>query len=102
MISAKTRKRIQVISIGGRLVARYFAVTSDRPRKIVEARISAMPLNGRSARAGAFRAADFFSGIGMGALSSRAAVAIGGFTAISKAIIRLKASFYKTPKAPTP
>ena len=66
MISAKTRKRIQVISIGGRLAERYFAVTSEMPRNIVEARISAMPLNGRSARAGAFRAADFFSGIGNG------------------------------------
>ena len=52
-----------------------------------------MPLNGRSARAGALgalalagalAAADFFSGKGNGALSSLAATAGGGVTAISK------------------
>src|SRR5262245_5573133 len=102
MIIAKTRKRIQVISIGGRLAERYFAVTSEMPRKIVDARISAMPLNGRSARAGAFRAADFFSGMGMGALSSRAAVAIGGFTAISMVVISTRARLHKTRKPPNP
>jgi hypothetical protein len=41
-------------------------------------------LNGRSARAGALRTADFFSGKGNGALSSLAAAAGGGVTAISK------------------
>jgi hypothetical protein len=45
-----------------------------------------MPLNGRSARAGALRMADFFSGKGIGALSSLAATAGGGVTAISKAV----------------
>jgi hypothetical protein len=43
-----------------------------------------MPLKGRSARAGALRkVADFFSGNGSGALSSLAATAGGGVTAIS-------------------
>ena len=84
MISANTRKRIQAISIEGSVAERYFAVTSEAPRKIVEASTSAMPLNGRSARAGALRAADFFSGKGIGALSSLAAAAGGGVTAISK------------------
>ena len=88
MISANTRKRIQVISIEGKVADRYFAVTSEAPRKIVEASTSAMPLNGRSARAGALRtAADFFSGKGIGALSSLAAAAGGGVTAISKAVM---------------
>src|SRR4051812_2377748 len=86
MMSANTRKRIHAISIEGKVAERYFAVTSEAPKNTVEARISAMPLNGRSARAGAFRAADFFSGKGNGALSSRAAVAMGGFTANSKVI----------------
>ena len=90
MIIANTKKRIQVISIEGKVAERYFAVTSDVPRKIVEARISAMPLNGRSARAGALRReAVFFSGTGIGALSSLAAAAGGGVTAISKAVIRI-------------
>ena len=84
MISAKVRNLIQVISIDGNVADRYFAVTSEVPRKIVDARISAMPLNGRSARAGALRATDFFSGNGNGALSSLAAAAGGGVTAISK------------------
>ena len=87
MIRANTRKRIQAISIEGSVADRYFAVTSEMPRKIVDARISAMPLNGRSARAGALRTADFFSGNGNGALSSLAAAAGGGVTAISKAIM---------------
>src|SRR2546423_4301895 len=87
MISANTRKRIQAISIEGSVAERYFAVTSEVPRKIVEASISAMPLKGRSARAGAEGAADFFSGQGIGALSSLAAAAGGGVTAISKAVM---------------
>src|SRR5215211_2382053 len=86
MISANTRNRIQAISIDGKLAERYFAVTSEAPKNTVDARISAMPLNGRSARAGAFRPADFFSGKGNGVLSSRAAVAMGGFTANSKVV----------------
>src|SRR3954447_5640334 len=93
MIIANTRKRIHAISIEGSVADRYFAVTSEAPRNIVDARISAMPLNGRSARAGALgavalagalAAADFFSGKGNGALSSLAATAGGGVTAISK------------------
>ena len=78
MISANTRKRIQAISIEGSVAERYFAVTSERPRNTVEARISAMPLNGRSARAGAFGVAGLRSGKGIGALSSLAAAAGGG------------------------
>src|SRR5262245_21083158 len=81
MIRKNTRNLIQVISIGGSDLARYFAVTSDRPRKMVEARISAMPLNGRSGRTSAFGLAGFRSGKGIGALSSLAAAAGGGFTA---------------------
>src|SRR5215204_3375944 len=87
MIIANTRKRIQAISIEGSVAERYFAVTSEVPRKIVEASTSAMPLNGRSARAGAVGAANFFSGNGIGTLSSLAAAAGGGVTAISKAVI---------------
>ena len=87
MISANTRKRIHAISIEGKVAERYFAVTSEAPRKIVEASTSAMPLNGRSARADALRAAEFFSGKGNGALSSLAAAAGGGVTAISNAVI---------------
>ena len=83
MIIAKTRNLIQAISTEGSVAERYFAVTSDAPRKIVEASTSAMPLNGRSARAGALRPADFFSGNGNGTLSSLAAAAGGGVTAIS-------------------
>ncbi len=45
------------------------------------ARISAMPRNGRSARAGATGAAIFFSGKGNGMLSSLAAAADGGVKA---------------------
>ena len=84
MMTANTTNRIHAISIEGSVADRYFAVTSEMPRKIVEASISAMPLNGRSARAGALRKADFFSGKGIGALSSLAAAAGGGVTAISK------------------
>src|SRR5260370_575745 len=58
MISANTRNRIQAISIDGSVADRYFDVTSDIPRNTVEARISAMPRNGRSARAGAVRLAS--------------------------------------------
>ena len=62
MIIANTRNRIQAISIDGSVADRYFAVTSETPRKIVEARISAMPLNGRSARAGALRSGGLLLG----------------------------------------
>ena len=41
MITANTRKRIQAISIEGSVAERYFAVTSEVPRKIVEASSSA-------------------------------------------------------------
>ena len=81
MISANTRNLIQAISIEGSVADRYFAVTSEVPRNTVEARISAMPRNGRSARAGAVRFAGFFSGKGNAALSSLAAAACGGVTA---------------------
>ena len=81
MISANTRNLIQAISIEGSVADRYFAVTSEVPRNTVDARISAMPRNGRSARAGAVRFAGFFSGKGNGALSSLAAAAGGGVTA---------------------
>src|ERR1700735_2524642 len=80
MISANTRNLIQAISIDGSVADRYFAVTSEAPRNTVEARISAMPRNGRSARAGAVRTADFFSGKGNGALCGLAAAADGGVT----------------------
>ena len=46
MINAKVRNLIQAISIDGSVADRYFAVTSEAPRNTVEARISAMPLNG--------------------------------------------------------
>ena len=75
MIIANTRKRIQAISIEGSVADRYFAVTSEVPRNTVDSRISAMPLNGRSARAGARRSAGFFAGNGNSSLSSLAAVA---------------------------
>src|SRR5689334_6857244 len=103
MIMANTRKRSQAISIDGKVADRYFAVTSEVPRKIVESSISAMPLKGRSARAGAglvsadlasgsgfaggegsgalsilATTAGFFWGCGKGALSSRATAAAGG------------------------
>ena len=38
--------RIHVISIDGRLDDRYFEVTSEQPRKIVDSNTSAMPLKG--------------------------------------------------------
>ena len=78
MIIANTRNRIHAISIEGSVADKYFAVTSEHPRKIVDARIRAMPRNGRSARAGAARAASFFFDKGNEALSSRTAVAEGG------------------------
>ena len=74
----------QVISIDGNVADRYFAVTSEVPKNIVDARISAMPLNGRSARAGAFGMAGLRSRKGISALSSLTAAAGGGVTAISK------------------
>src|ERR1700682_632925 len=80
MISANTRNLIQAISIDGNVAERYFAVTSEAPRNTVDARISAMPRNGRSVRAGTVRAVDFFSGKGNGALSSLAAAAGRGVT----------------------
>jgi hypothetical protein len=80
MIIANIRNRIQAISIEGSVADRYFAVTSEHPRKIVDARMSAMPRNGRSARAGTERAAAFLFGNGNEALSSLAAVAEGGVT----------------------
>jgi hypothetical protein len=81
MIIANTRNRIHAISIEGNVADRYFAVTSEQPRKIVDAKISAMPRNGRSARAGADGVANFFFGNGNETLSSLAAVAEGGVTA---------------------
>src|SRR5258708_30747341 len=78
MTSANTRNLIQAISIDGNVVDRYFAVTSETPRNTVEGRINAMARDRRSARAGALRVADFFSGKGSGALSSLAAAAEGG------------------------
>jgi len=87
MISANTTNRIHAISIEGSVAERYFAVTSEMPRKTVDAKISAMPLNGRSARAGASGVEYFFSGNSKGTLSSLAAAAGGGVTAISKAIM---------------
>src|SRR5260370_39818425 len=84
MISANTKNLIHAISIDGKVADRYFAETSDVPKNTVDARINAMPLNGRSARAGAARASGLFSGNGNGALSSLAAAAGGGVTAISK------------------
>src|SRR5215468_2176086 len=80
MMSANTRKRSQAISIDGNVAERYFAVTSDAPRNTVDASISAMPLNGRSARAGARLTTVFFLGKDNAALSSLAAAAGGGFT----------------------
>src|SRR5450755_2874262 len=86
MIIPKTRNLIQAISIDGNVTDRYFAVTSEAPRNTVDARISAMPRNGRSARAGAARSADFFSGNANfsgndnASLSSLAAAAGGGVT----------------------
>jgi hypothetical protein len=80
MIKANTENLIQAISIDGSVADRYFAVTSEQPRKTVDARISAMPRNGRSARAGAERSACCFFGNGNEARSSLAAVAEGGVT----------------------
>jgi hypothetical protein len=81
MISANTRNRIQAISIEGNVAERYFAVTSETPRNTVDARISAIPLNGRSVRAGARRATGSLSGAGNGALASLAAAAGDDITA---------------------
>ena len=81
MISVNTINRIQAISTEGNVADRYFAVTSEQPRKIVDAKINPMPRNGRSARAGADGVANFFFGNGNETLSSLAAVAEGGVTA---------------------
>src|SRR3982074_2421330 len=82
MISANTRNLIQATSIVGMVADKYFAVTSEHPRNTVDAKIKAMPRNGRSARAGAAEAAAFvatsLSGKGNEPLSSRTAVAEGG------------------------
>src|SRR5258707_10973384 len=94
MTSANTRNLIQAISIDGNVVDRYFAVTSETPRNTVEVRINAMPRNGRSARAGALRVADFFSGKGSGALSSLAAAAGGGGT------VELRCKNYRIGRTP--
>src|SRR5947209_12360010 len=80
MINANTRNLIQAISIEGNVADRYFAVTSETPRNTVEARISAMPRNGRSARAGAVRLAGGSSGTGSRGRSSLADAAGGGVT----------------------
>src|SRR5438132_11732487 len=80
MIRANTRKRIHAISIEGNVADRYFAVTSEVPRNTVDARINAIPLNGRSVRAGARRTDGFRSGKGNGSLASLAATAVGGVT----------------------
>jgi len=83
MISANTRNLIQAISIDGNVDDRYFEVASDVPRNTVDKRMSAMPRNGRSARAGASRA-GFFAGNGKlsgnGAVLSRLAAVEGGVT----------------------
>src|SRR5437764_8258523 len=102
MIRKKTRNLIQVISIEGSDDERYFAVTSDRPRNTVEARISAMPLNGRSLCADAFGAADLGlrSDKGIEALSSLAAAAGGGFTAISEVVNGIGRGFTKRQLGP--
>src|SRR3954466_12727078 len=84
MIIANTRNRIHAISIEGSVADRYFAVTSEHPRKIVDARMSAMPRNGRSARAGGEGGANLFFH-GKETLSSLAAVAEGGVTAKTQA-----------------
>src|SRR5271154_5825736 len=81
MISANTRNLIQAISIDGNVADRYFDVTSEVPRNTVEARISAMPRNGRSARAAG--RTDFFSGSGKTTRSSLAAAAGGGVNGLS-------------------
>ena len=59
---ANTRNRIQAISIAGRLSDRYFAIASEHAKNTVDPMISAMPRNGRSARAGAERAPAFVRG----------------------------------------
>jgi len=100
MISAKARNRIHAISIEGSVADRYFAVTSEIPRNTVEARISAMPRNGRSERAGAPGVAGFYSGkflgTGIGARSSLAVAADGGVKIeLGRGNIRIKRSYQK-------
>src|SRR5437764_2518603 len=76
MIRANTKNLIHAISIEGSVADKYFAVTSEMPRNTADARISAIPRNGWSARAGAVRFAGRLSD--NGALSSLAVVAGGG------------------------
>src|SRR5215475_5505635 len=104
MIIANTRKRSQAISIEGNVAERYFAVTSETPRNTVDDRISAMPLNGRSARAGARCTAGFFSGNDTEALSSLATAAGGGVTAnlVMENRICVKAENDKWSESATP
>jgi hypothetical protein len=85
MIKANTRNLIQAISVEGSVADKYFAVTSDMPRNTVEARIRAMPRNGRSARAGALRLAGGLAGKGNRARSSLADAAGGGVTVKTRA-----------------
>src|SRR5260370_19509430 len=89
MISANTRNLIQAIAIDGSVAERYFAVTSEAPRNTVEARISGMPRNGRSARAGAVRVAGFFSGK-RSYVPSGPAAAVGGRGPIPKSSAALQ------------
>ena len=93
MMSANTTNLIQAISIEGNVADRYFAVTSDTPRNTVDTRISPMPRNGWSARAGAVRRIGLFGGSGEEALSSLAAAAGGGVTA------KLRASGFESGEA---
>src|ERR1700712_689402 len=95
MMRANTRKRIQAISIDGSVADRYLAVTSEAPRNTVDVRISAMPRNGRSDRAGAVRAVDFFSGKGAAARSSLTAAAGGGVKLNSGQVYRIGRGFKK-------
>jgi hypothetical protein len=84
MISINTRNRIQAISIDGNVADKYFEVTSEVPRKIVDNRISKMPRNGRSARAGAAGKIDFLGADGNGIRSSLAAAAGGGVKGLAQ------------------
>jgi hypothetical protein len=93
MIRPNTRKRSHAISIDGKVADRYFAVTSEVPRNTVETRISVMPRNGRSARAGAAGAPGFFAGEDFsdedtGTRSSLAAAADGGVTEQTRAKVK--------------
>jgi hypothetical protein len=61
-IIAKIRNLIQAIWIEGNVSDRYFAIASELPKNTVEVMISAIPRNGRSARAGAERRSVLASG----------------------------------------